>query len=389
MSTIALQISGLEKTYPDRQAAVAAVVGVEFDVTEGHFYTLLGPSGCGKTTTLRCVAGLERPSAGRIVVDGQVMSNAGSRQFVPPARRPMGMVFQNYAIWPHLSVYENVAFPLKVGRNRLGHKEIERRVEEALAVVHLSEYLRRPATNMSGGQQQRLALARALVREPKILLLDEPLSNLDAKLRDAMRAELRSLQRRLGLTTIYVTHDQTEALSMSNRVAVMSGGRIVQEGTPREIYMAPQNQFVADFIGDSNFLPGTVAGPAEGGLMTIVTPAGRIDAPCPDEVAAGDEVTLNIRPADLSAGTGTGGNVLDCMVEQVLYMGEYYDYRLSAGGQQLLMRQSANFERLRTGHAVSVVVPSTHVTVFSDQHGVAHIADRADDPDVAPADQRS
>ena len=388
--SVALQISGLAKTYPDRHAAVPAVAGVEFDVAEGDFYTLLGPSGCGKTTTLRCIAGLERPTGGRIVVDGQIMSNAGSRQFVPSYRRPMGMVFQNYAIWPHLSVFDNVAFPLKVAKTRYRAKDIGRRVEEALAVVQLSDYLRRPATNLSGGQQQRLALARALVREPKILLLDEPLSNLDAKLRDAMRAELRSLQRRLGITTIYVTHDQAEALSMSNRVAVMAGGRIVQEGTPREIYTAPQTRFVADFIGESNFLEGVVVEPAGAGLMAIKTSAGRIVATCPEEVRVGDDVTVGIRPSELTTDSpdGGSGSVLACTVEEILYMGDYYDYRLSAGDARLLMRQSASRRRLRRGEQVAITAPTSHIAVFSDKHGVAHIAAQRDDQDHDPAPVR-
>jgi iron(III) transport system ATP-binding protein len=373
-STDALQVLGLVKSYSNN-AGVPAVDGVDFAVSEGHFYTLLGPSGCGKTTTLRCVAGLERPTGGRVLVDGQLMSNAGRRQFVPSHRRSMGMVFQNYAIWPHLSVFENVAFPLKVGRNRLRGKELHRRVEEALAVVQLSDYLGRPATHMSGGQQQRLALARALVREPKILLLDEPLSNLDAKLRDAMRAELRSLQRRLGITTLYVTHDQAEALSMSNRIAVMSGGKMIQEGTPREIYTAPRTQFVADFIGESNFLSGTVEAYGDNSHATISTAAGTLTAVCPSEVGIGDVVTVGIRPQDLSTDTRMTqpGSLVRCVIEQVLYVGEHYDYIVRAGETQLSMRLGANVDRLRRGTEVDIFVPTARVTVFSDEHGVANV----------------
>ncbi|HEY7047841.1 MAG TPA: ABC transporter ATP-binding protein [Jatrophihabitantaceae bacterium] len=385
-NTGALQVRGLVKKYPGSTAA-PAVNGVDFAVTEGHFYTLLGPSGCGKTTTLRCVAGLERPSAGSVIVDGQVLSNANSRHFVAPHRRPMGMVFQNYAIWPHLSVFDNVAFPLKVGRPRLRKKEIERRVEEALAVVQLSDYIHRPATNLSGGQQQRLALARALVREPKILLLDEPLSNLDAKLRDAMRSELRAIQRRLGITTLYVTHDQAEALSMSNRIAVMSEGQIVQEGTPREIYAAPRTRFVADFIGESNFLDGVVVGRADLDRMTISTSMGAITAVCPGDVQPGDAVTIGIRPQDLTTEVGSAhaGSTVRCTVEQVLYVGEHYDYQLRAGEARLAMRLSANVPRLRRGTDVDVLVPSTRVSVFSDEHGFAHVVSDNDD-DLAGGD---
>ena len=375
-----LEVSGLEKAYPGN-SEIPAVNGVDFTVEEGHFYTLLGPSGCGKTTTLRCIAGLERPTGGRVVVDGQLMSNAGKRQFVPSHRRPMGMVFQNYAIWPHLSVLENVAFPLKVGKGRVGKKEILRRVEEALAVVQLSDYIGRPATQLSGGQQQRLALARALVREPKILLLDEPLSNLDAKLRDAMRAELRSIQRRLGITTLYVTHDQAEALSMSNRIAVMSAGRMVQVGTPREIYTAPSTRFVADFIGESNFLEGVIADRSSDAMATINTPAGVIRAPCPPQASNGDVVTLGIRPQDFTTDTRSGvpGSVLSTTVEQVLYVGEHYDYVLQAGETQLSMRLPADHPRLARGSTVNIFVATTNVAVFSDEHGFTHIAEREDD----------
>src|SRR5438552_9240906 len=220
----AVIVSDLVKTFADRRDRVRAVDGVSFQIEEGEFYTLLGPSGCGKTTTLRCIAGLERTDGGQIIVDGKIVSSHSPNVFVPPHKRDIVMVFQSYAIWPHMTVFENVAFPLRVSKQRVPRSEITRRVEAALALVQLEGYGGRMATQLSGGQQQRLALARALVREPKLLLLDEPLSNLDAKLREHMRAELRDIQRRLGVTTIYVTHDQIEALSMSNRIALMEQG---------------------------------------------------------------------------------------------------------------------------------------------------------------------
>ena len=228
-----LQVTTLRKTFLTDRGDVRAVEDISFDVEDGRFFTLLGPSGCGKTTTLRCVAGLERPESGTIRLDDHTLS--GSGHFVPTHARDIGMVFQSYAIWPHLSVFENVAFPLRVSERAPSRAETRRLVEEALALVGLEGLEDRPAPQLSGGQQQRLALARALVRRPKLLLLDEPLSNLDAKLRERMRIELRQLQRRLGITTVYVTHDQGEALFLSHRIAVMQAGKIVQEGAPRDL----------------------------------------------------------------------------------------------------------------------------------------------------------
>src|SRR5438270_3576619 len=246
---------------------VNAVDGISLGIETGKLVTLLGPSGCGKTTTLRCLAGLERPEAGRIVIGNETVFDSAKRIFVSPSDRGIGMVFQSYAIWPHMTVFENVAFPLRVARERkYSGAEIKDKVARALEMVRMSGYETRPATQLSGGQQQRLAFARGLVREPKILLLDEPLSNLDAKLREQMRVELKRLQKRLGITTVYVTHDQSEALALSDEIAVFSAGRIIQRGTPQDIYRKPMSQFVADFIGSANFLPGTVSesNPADG-----------------------------------------------------------------------------------------------------------------------------
>jgi iron(III) transport system ATP-binding protein len=383
----ALRVEGLKKIYPSHRDRVLAVNEVSFEIREGHFYTLLGPSGCGKTTTLRCVAGLEKPDGGTITVGGLVMSEGGSRQFVRPHRRPMGMVFQNYAVWPHLTVFDNTAFPLRVARPRLPAKELTRKVEEALALVELENYIRRPATNLSGGQQQRLALARALVRDPKILLLDEPLSNLDAKLRNSMRAELRSLQRRVGVTTLYVTHDQAEALSLSNRIAVMENGTIVQEGTPREIYAAPQTRFVANFVGECNFLDGTVAGAGRDGRMAIKTSAGVLEALCPPEVRAGDEVTIGLRPQDLSlAGTeapsGTDlANELEGVVSHIYYLGDHVECQVEAGTAILSLKRPAG-DRIRRGDTVRVSAPSSRLSVFSEQHGVARVSEDDHEPEA-------
>src|ERR1700743_2501340 len=224
-----------------------AVDDVDLRVAQGEFVTLLGPSGCGKTTTLRMVAGLEQNTGGRISIDNEIVSDAASRVFIPSERRRLGMVFQSYAIWPHMTVFENVAYPFRARRRP--HSEIRDRVLKTLKLVEMQDFAERPAPALSGGQQQRVAIARALVFEPKVLLLDEPLSNLDARLRLQMGEEFRAIQQRLGMTTLYVTHDQSEAMTLSDRVVVMQAGRVLQIGKPEEIYQRPQSQAVASFFG--------------------------------------------------------------------------------------------------------------------------------------------
>jgi len=262
-----LRVSGLYTEYPNDQGEIVkAAQDVCFEVPEGKLFTLLGPSGCGKTTTLRSIAGLEKPRVGEIAVKDRIVYSSAKGVFVAPNRRGFGMVFQSYAIWPHMNVFKNAAFPLDVGEKRLSRTEIRDRVMRVLQAVQLEHLADREATKLSGGQQQRLALARALVMEPALLLLDEPLSNLDAKLRHLLRFELKRLQRELKITTVYVTHDQSEALALSHEIAVMKDGRIQQIGSPRDIYERPCNSFVADFVGSTNFLDGSVLGPdaAEG-----------------------------------------------------------------------------------------------------------------------------
>ncbi|PEG39983.1 Fe3+/spermidine/putrescine ABC transporter ATP-binding protein [Mycolicibacterium agri] len=291
-----IKIDGLHKRYPDQGATVAAVDGVSFEVAQGELYTLLGPSGCGKTTTLRCVAGLERPDSGTIRLgDAEVFS---ASRLVPTHKRDLGMVFQSYAIWPHMTVFENAAFPLRVAGRR-NRAKIDEAVGEALSLVGLSGYESRMATQLSGGQQQRLSLARALVRRPAVLLLDEPLSNLDAKLREHMRQEIRQLQQRLKITTLFVTHDQIEALAMSDRVAVLRDGKIEQEASPKDIYNAPTSEFVANFVGATNIVKGTVLKwSAE--FTTLETKFGELYAVSgPDPLPEGSEVSVAIRPEDL------------------------------------------------------------------------------------------
>ena len=248
MSTIT--IKNVTKAFGDK------VVLQAFDAAfqDGEFVTLLGPSGCGKTTMLRTIAGFERPTSGEIYFDDQLVT--GEKTFVPPEKRGIGMVFQSYAVWPHMNVYDNVAYPLSIQRIPKG--DIGRRVERVLEITHLGQYARRFPNQLSGGQQQRVALARALVAEPRLLLLDEPLSNLDAKLRESMRFEIKEIQKNLGITVVYVTHDQTEAMAMSDRIFLINGGVIQQCGTPEEIYNAPVNQFVADFLGKVDFFKGEI-----------------------------------------------------------------------------------------------------------------------------------
>ena len=273
---------------------VKAAQDVTFEVPEGKLFTLLGPSGCGKTTTLRSIAGLEKPTSGEIEVAGRAVYSSSRGIFVAPNKRNFGMVFQSYAIWPHMNVFQNVAFPLEV--RKLGKREIQDKVMRVLAAVQLDHLVDREATKLSGGQQQRLALARALVMEPQLLLLDEPLSNLDAKLRDAMRTELKRLQREFNLTTVYVTHDQTEALALSHEIAVMSDGFIVQIGTPRQIYEQPTNQFVADFVGQTNFVGGTVTAVDGAGRCRVKTAIGELKVLATDGVARDAAVVVSVRP---------------------------------------------------------------------------------------------
>jgi iron(III) transport system ATP-binding protein len=245
-----IEIQNLYKRFKN----TVAVNHIHLEVNEGEMLTLLGPSGCGKTTTLRCIAGLEKPEDGDIVIDGKPMLSQG---FVQPSKRGIGMVFQNYAVWPHMKVYKNIVYGLKI--DRVPRQDIQERAKQVLELVGLSGLEERYPSQLSGGQQQRVALARALVRNPKVLLLEEPLSNLDAKLREKMRFEIKSLVRRMGITSVYVTHDQAEAMVISDRIAVMDSGNVAQIGLPREIYEKPANRFVADFIGTMNFIPGQVA----------------------------------------------------------------------------------------------------------------------------------
>jgi iron(III) transport system ATP-binding protein len=351
----------------DAGQRVYAVGGATFEVREGELFTLLGPSGCGKTTTLRSIAGLEHPDRGTITLADRVLFDAAQRVNVPANRRELGMVFQSYAIWPHMSVFKNVSFPLDVlpRRRRPPRAEISERVERALEVTELGAYADRAATKLSGGQQQRLALARALVIQPDLMLLDEPLSNLDAKLRENMRFELKRLQRELGLTAIYVTHDQSEALVMSSRIAVMNAGVIEQVGKPREIYTSPASRFVAEFIGTSNFVTGVVA-TVSADEVVVDTVEGRLTSRGGTrQPAVGAEVLLSIRPECVEIATAPHPGAVNEWAGEVLtraFLGDAVDHVVGVG--KLEMRTRSNPTRsIEPGTRVHLTIDPAKVTL--------------------------
>jgi iron(III) transport system ATP-binding protein len=343
-SMTALEVSGLSKIFFNTQDGLAGGISeTSFSLKPGTFFTLLGPSGCGKTTTLRCVAGLEQPDRGMIRVGDEVMFDSGSGVNVTLNRRRIGMVFQSYAIWPHMTVFDNVAFPLRVARDRkFSRTEIETMTRDALRRVGLDGFQTRSATRLSGGQQQRVALARAIVRQPKLLLLDEPLSNLDATLREEMRSELKRLQKEVGVTTIYVTHDQAEALEMSDQVAVMDKGHIVQLGHPREIYFRPKDSFVAGFVGATNLIPATVLNEPNGNGIGSVALEGGANIRCMfrEHLLAGSKIAVSIRPESIVLNAGAaperqGLNRIRGKVVTAGFLGNVVRYRIDVDGRSL------------------------------------------------------
>jgi iron(III) transport system ATP-binding protein len=362
-----LTIENLVKSFPGRKRdrdRVLAVNDISLEVEEGQLFTMLGPSGCGKTTTLRCVAGLETPDTGEIKVDERVFFSSSQHIKAPANERRLGMVFQSYAIWPHMNVYGNVAFPLSVlpRQQRPPSAQLRERVEKVLSVVKLDHLADRAATDLSGGQQQRLALARALVIEPPLLLLDEPLSNLDAKLREEMRFELKRLQRELGITAVYVTHDQVEALGMSSKIAVMNDGEIQQVGRPREVYERPRSRFVADFIGSSNFIDGVIERQEPGDHYVIDTPHGKLIAKSTVSYAPGSPIVVAARPEqitiDVGTANGTVPNRWQGTVGTRAFLGEAVDHMVAVGDREL---------RVRCNPSVSIPPGSTVSLVFSEE----------------------
>ena len=319
--TATLVIAGLSKRFPN---GAMAVERLDLEVQEGELVALLGPSGCGKTTTLRCIAGFEDPSAGTITLAGRRIDT------LPANRRNTTMVFQGYALFPHLSVFENVGYGLRV--RRIGGARLTERVHGALALVGLAGLGDRRPQQLSGGQQQRVALARALVLEPKLLLFDEPLSNLDAKLREQMRLEIRTRQQRVGITSVYVTHDQVEAMTLADRIAVMDGGRIAQLGTPRQIYDEPVSRFVAGFIGNANFVPATVTGRTGTELVLDVLGQTRSTSSVVGEHVPGARVTAMIRPEEIQV-VAAGPDTVPATVVTASFLGGEAGYELSAAGE--------------------------------------------------------
>jgi iron(III) transport system ATP-binding protein len=339
-----IRIINLSKRY----GKVVAADAVTFSVGDKEFFSLLGPSGCGKSTVLRCVAGLEEPTEGEIYIGATRLNSTADRINVPTELRPIGMVFQNYAIWPHMTVHGNVAYPLKL--RKLARELIESKVKSALHTVGLERLADRYPSQLSGGEQQRVALARALIKEPEVLLLDEPLSNLDAKLREQMRFELKDLQRRTGIPILYVTHDQAEALAMSDRLAVMNAGRIVQVGTPTEIYTRPADRFVADFIGLMNFVPGRIV-IRKGEAATVEFLSGhRLSVA--DRSDLSGECLVAVRPEDISL-SPTGP--IRCRVEVRSYAGHLVDYKVRADGAVLRV-QTAKTEIYQEGEEIGFTV---------------------------------
>ncbi|HET6491528.1 MAG TPA: ABC transporter ATP-binding protein [Burkholderiales bacterium] len=325
-----VEVRGLVKVFGNDRA----VDEVSFGVPKGNFLTLLGPSGCGKTTTLMSIAGLHHLDAGEIRVGGRIYTSVAGGIFVPPEKRDIGMVFQSYAIWPHMTVTQNVAYPLEI--RKLDKAEIEERVASVLRLVGLAEMAHKPATHLSGGQQQRAALARAIVFRPKLLLFDEPLSNLDLKLREQMRIEIKRIQREVGITSVYVTHDQSEALVMSDEIIVMSKGHIQQRGGPEEIYARPANRYVSNFIGVANLLEGRIVRVTEPGWGEIeVGPNGnRVQLPCRlgEGVADGASAVLSVRPENVAVCRENGGGPrIEGEVLQTIFLGNCLDCRVRWG----------------------------------------------------------
>ncbi|MDT3678603.1 MAG: ABC transporter ATP-binding protein [Burkholderiaceae bacterium] len=353
-----IRVEGLRKNYVSEGKTVAALDGVDLDVPANSIFTLLGPSGCGKTTLLRCIVGLERPDEGEIAIGDEVVFSSKRGISVPTEKRGLGMVFQTYAIWPHMTVFDNVAYPLRV--RKMPKERIAAKVAEVLRFVQLEGVERRSATRLSGGQQQRVALARALVAEPKVILFDEPLSNLDAKLREETRKALERFLGELGITAVYVTHDRVEALALSDSIAVMRVGRIVEIGSPQQIYFDARTRFVADFIGRANLIEATVRG-EQGGEVVVDSALGTLHCARRDPVRLGD-ATLCIRPEFMHLRPGDGEpapNLVRGRIESLAFVGEFYEAEMRVGNALLLARTEPEVA-LHVGDDVHFVLDPAH-----------------------------
>ena len=376
MTQVAVELEGVTKIFPGPGGEkVVAVEKLDLKIPDGEFFSLLGPSGCGKTTTLRMIGGFEMPSGGQIHIGGEPQG------YKPPYKRPVNTVFQHYALFPHMTVFENVAFGLQM--QKIEQAEIEQRVGEALHMVQMAQMARRKPDQMSGGQQQRVALARALVNRPKVLLLDEPLGALDFKLRKAMQLELKSLQEQVGITFVYVTHDQEEALTMSDRIGVMNKGHLLQVGTAQEIYEAPMSRFVSNFIGETNYLYGTIAGRSGeiviSGITTpvyevVVEPDHRIHAGGTPDLRDGDRVTVAFRPEKMyitSDCDTAHANCIDGQVADVVYKGASTTYIINVGAGNRVKVDQQNIKAMfdtvhHPGESVTITWPVEGCKAFSE-----------------------
>jgi iron(III) transport system ATP-binding protein len=362
-----LTVQGLSKVF---LAGVAAVDDVSFHVASGEIVVLLGPSGCGKTTTLRCIAGLEHPTSGTIAIGGELVTAPDRDVLVPPRLRNIGMVFQSYAVWPHMTVNQNVAYPLR--HRKVPRAEMDRQVAETLELVGLADYGNRPVVSLSGGQMQRVALARALVYRPRLLLLDEPLSNLDAKLRLRLRDELRRIIKAANVTALYVTHDQSEAVVLGDRIGVMQDGKLVQMSTPVELYNRPENLFVANFTGVSNTLKGKL-GNLPGTVRLTDGAVLRVEPPT--QGSPGDAVIIALRPENVSLHAGDEpiglANAFPAKVVESLFQGSHTNYVVEALGGRLHAVELGTVPRFNVGDAVKIVIPPKSAWVFPDNGGVS------------------
>jgi iron(III) transport system ATP-binding protein len=338
-----VKVRNLTKKY----GKVIAVNDVTVSIREGEFFSFLGPSGCGKSTLLRCIAGLEVPDAGSIYISNQLVTSVTERVIVPPERRNIGMVFQNYAVWPHMTVFQNIAYPLRIKKK--GRDEIQKQADHALELVRLQGLAERYPSELSGGQQQRVALARALVMDPEVMLLDEPLSNLDAKLREEMRFEIKDLQARTGITIIYVTHDQAESMAMSNRILVMDKGAPRQIGTPREIYETPSDSFVAGFIGLTNLVPVEIVSRREKGC-DVKLPDGQT-VPCKTDISGKEKAILSVRPEDIDISQSPAKGTVKGTIKRAVYLGNVVDYRVAINEHELRVQTSPR-QIFQTGETV-------------------------------------
>ena len=361
-ATPILQLIGVSKAFGD----VSAVSNVNLQILSAEFFTLLGPSGCGKTTTLRLVAGLETPDAGEILLQSRPMASHDRRINVPPHKRDMGMVFQSYAIWPHMTVFENVAYPLRA--RGVSAVDIRERVYDVLSLVSLTDLADRPGPLLSGGEQQRVALARALVYEPRLLLLDEPFSNLDARLRNQMRIELKLLQRKLNITVMMVTHDQSEALALSDRMAVMRNGRIEQIGTPLELYDTPANVTVRDFLGRIQKLSGKVDATDEEAVTVVLNSGISVSVRgTRPQLMCGQPVSLAIRPeyiSILAEENASGENIVTGTIEALLFVGDHYEAQIRIADDQFLELRLDRGAPWREGQELTLMLPPDRITLW-------------------------